>query len=52
MKRYSIRPYDAFESWGDYNTLEKARHARYKLAMSFFSRAVIIIDNKTGKEIN
>lgn len=51
MKRYSIRPYDTFESWGDYNTLEEARHARCKLAMSFFSRRVIIIDNKTDKQI-
>lgn len=52
MKRFTIRPYDDFKSWGDYNTLEEARHARCKLAMTFFSRAVIIIDNKTGKEVN
>lgn len=51
MKRFTIRPYDTFKSWGDYNTLEEARHARCKLAMSFFNRAVIIIDNKTGKQI-
>lgn len=51
MKRFSIKPYGAFESWGDYNTLKEARHARCKLAMSFFSRRVVIIDNKTGKQI-
>ena len=52
MKRFTVRPYDDFKSWGDYNTLEEARYARCKLAMSFFSRVVIIIDNKTGKEVN
>lgn len=52
MKRFTIRPYDTFKSWGDYNTLEEAKHARCKLAMTFFNRAVIIIDNKTGKEVN
>lgn len=51
MKRYTIRPYDTYKSWGDYETIEEARHARCKLAMSFFSRRVVIIDNKTGKEV-
>ena len=51
MKRFTVRPYDDFKSWGDYNTLEEARNARCKLAMSFFSRRVVIIDNKTDKQI-
>lgn len=51
MKRYTIRPYDVYKSWGDYETIEEARHARCKLAMSFFSRRVAIIDNQTGKEV-
>lgn len=51
MKRFTIRPYDTYKSWGDYKTIEEARHVRCKLAMSFFSRRVVIIDNKTGKEV-
>lgn len=51
MKKYTIRPYDDYKSWGDYDTIEEARKERSKLAMSFFSRSVVIIDNTTGKEI-
>lgn len=56
MKRYTVRPYDDYKSWGDYDTIEEARTARSKLAMSFFSRSVVIIDNSirgntTSKEV-
>lgn len=44
MKRYTVRPYDDYKSWGDYDTIEEAREARSKLAMSFFSRKVVIED--------
>jgi hypothetical protein len=45
MKRYTVRPQDDYSSWGDYDTIEEAREARSKLAMSFFNRSVVIIDN-------
>lgn len=56
MKRYTVRPQDDYSSWGDYDTIEEAREAKSKLAMSFFSRRVIIIDNNitnnyTNKEV-
>lgn len=51
MKHYSIRPYDDYKSWGDYDTIEEAKIARDKLAMSFFSRRVVIIDNTSGNKI-
>lgn len=44
MKRYTVRPYDDYKSWGDYDTIEETREARSKLAMSFFSRKVVIED--------
>ena len=51
MKRYSIRPYDDFKAWDKADTIEEARKKRSELAMSFFSRAVVIVDNKTGEEV-
>lgn len=56
MKRYTVRPQDDYSSWGDYDTIEEAREAKSKLAMSFFSRRVVIIDNNitnnyTKKEV-
>ncbi len=51
MKRYTVRPYDDYKSWGDYDTIEEAKSARSKLAMSFFSRRVIIEDNNTHQEV-
>ena len=51
MKKYSIKPYDDYESWGDFDTIKEARKGRSKLALSFFSRSVVIIDNTTGREI-
>ena len=52
MKRYTVRPYDDYKSWGDYDSEKEARNARSKLAMSFFSREVVIIDNETNRELN
>lgn len=51
MKRYTVHPYDDDSSWGDYDDIEEARKGRSKLAMSFFSRAVVIRDNTTWNEI-
>lgn len=36
---------------GDYDTIEEAREARNKLAMNFFSRSVVIINNDTDKKV-
>lgn len=52
MKRYTVRPQDDYSSWGDYDTIEEARKARNKLAMSFFSRNVVIIDNDITDNTN
>lgn len=52
MKRYTVRPYEDYSSWGDYNTITEAREARSKLALSFFSRKVIIEDNNTYQEVD
>lgn len=51
MAKYSIRPYDDYKAWDNAETLEEAKRKRSKLAMSFFSRTVVIIDNETGEEI-
>ena len=52
MKRYTVRPQDDYSSWGEYDTIEEAREVRSKLAMSFFSRRVIIIDNDVTDNTN
>ena len=44
MARYNIRPYDDYKAWDTAETIEEARAKRSKLAMSFFSRAVVIED--------
>lgn len=44
MAKFKIRPYDDCEAWDTADTIEEARDKRSKLAMSFFSRAVIIVD--------
>ena len=44
MARYNIRPYDDYKAWDTAETIEEARDKRSKLAMSFFSRAVVIED--------
>lgn len=52
MKRYTVRPQDDYSSWEDYDTIEEARKARSKLAMSFFSKSVVIIDNDITDNTN
>lgn len=44
MAKFKIRPYDDYKAWDTADTIEEARDKRSKLAMSFFSRAVIIVD--------
>ena len=44
MTKFKIRPYDDYKAWDTAETIEEARAKRSKLAMSFFSRAVVIED--------
>lgn len=44
MAKFKIRPYDDYKAWDTAETIEEARNKRSKLAMSFFSRAVVIVD--------
>ena len=44
MAKFKIRPYDDYEAWDTAETIEEARDKRSKLAMSFFSRAIVIVD--------
>ena len=44
MSRYNIEPYEDYKAWDTSETIEEARVKRSKLAMSFFSRAVVIED--------
>ena len=44
MAKFKIRPYDDYKAWDTANTIEEARDKRSKLAMRFFSRAVVIVD--------
>ena len=44
MAKFKIRPYDDYKAWDTAETIEEARDKRSKLAMSFFSRAVVIVD--------
>ena len=44
MAKFKIRPYDDYEAWDTADTIEEARDKRSKLAMSFFSREVVIVD--------
>ena len=50
MAKFKIRPYDDYEAWDTAKTIEEARDKRSKLAMSFFSRAVVIVD-ENGNEV-
>ena len=49
MTKFKIRPYDDYKAWDTANTIEEARAKRSKLAMSFFSRAVVIVDENEMK---
>ena len=44
MAKFKIRPYDDYKAWDTAETIEEARAKRSKLAMSFFSRSVVIED--------
>lgn len=44
MAKFKIRPYDDYKAWDTADTIEEARDKRSKLAMSFFSRTVVIVD--------
>ena len=49
MAKFKIRPYDDYEAWDIAETIEEARDKRSKLAMSFFSRAVVIVDENENE---
>ena len=49
MAKFKIRPYDDYEAWDTAETIEEARDKRSKLAMNFFSRAVVIVDEMKMK---
>ena len=49
MDKFKIRPYDDYEVWDTAETIEEARDKRSKLAMSFVSRAVVIVDENEMK---
>ena len=49
MAKFKIRPYDDYEAWDTAETLEEARDKRSKLAMSFFSRAAVIVDENENE---
>lgn len=51
MAKFKIRPYDDYEACDTAETIEEARDKRSKLAMSFFSRAVVIVDENEN-EVN
>lgn len=44
MAKFKIRPYDDYKAWDTAETIEEAKTKRSKLAMSFFSRRVVIED--------
>ena len=53
MARFKIRSYDDYEAWDTAETIEEARDKRSKLAMNFFSRAVVIVDeNEVENEVD
>lgn len=49
MAKFKIRPYDDCEAWDTADTIEEARDKRNKLAMTFFSRAVVIVDENENE---
>lgn len=49
MAKFKIRPYDDYEACDTAETIEEARTKRSKLAMSFFSRAVVIVDENENE---
>ena len=49
MAKFKIRPYDDYKAWDTAETIEEARTKRSKLAMSFFSRRVVIVDENENE---
>ena len=49
MAKFKIRPYDDYKAWDTADTIEEARAKRSKLAMSFFSRRVVIVDENENE---
>lgn len=49
MAKFKIRPYDDYEAWDTAETIEEARDKRRKLVMSFFSKAVVIVDENENE---
>ena len=49
MAKFKIRPYNDYEAWDTADTIEEARDKRNKLAMTFFSRAVVIVDENENE---
>lgn len=52
MAKFKIRPYDDYKAWDTAETIEEARDKRNKLAMSFFSRVVVVIVDENENEVN
>lgn len=52
MAKFKIRLYDDYKAWDTAETIEETRAKRSKLAMSFFSRAVVIVDENEMKLSN
>lgn len=52
MAKFKIRPYDDYKAWDTAETIEEARAKRSKLAMSFFSREVVIVDENENEVDN
>lgn len=49
MAKFKIRPYDDNKAWDTAETIEEARIKRNKLALSFFSRFVVIVDENENE---
>ena len=49
MAKFKIRPYDDYKAWDTAETIEEARNKRSELAMSFFSRRVVIVDENENE---
>lgn len=49
MAKFKIRLYDDYEACDTAETIEEARDKRSKLAMNFFSRAVVIVDENENE---
>ena len=46
---HTLKPDDDYKAWDTAETIEEARAKRSKLAMSFFSRRVVIVDENENE---